>query len=823
MASVQEPEVQLAQRLASNEKSVRTRAIKKLRKYIGVRSEAEAGGFTGDELLKLWKGLFYCLWMQDKPQLQEALSNQISTLIHSFHGVDGQLLYLESFLQTFKREWTGIDRLRMDKFFQLIRFMFRQTFVMLERKDWDSGAVSKFLELLSLHLLQSGAEAPIGLQLHVLDVYMTELAAVGSAQLTADQNLVFIEPFCRTAAKTKNQTLFRSICTSIFSTIIDQAPFAIKDLMEELEAAEDMDSDSGRASEEDDKLDGEKTSSRASNKKAGKKQINGKTSHKEEDDDEDDELLGLEDSDTEPLDDDDDVGPVLQFNYAALADKLFEFASRTRTPGQNRKRLYKIIKVLRDLSEGIFPQDDYPEEVSTDEEDDMFGSRKRMKRRQQTEDEEAPTGKKRKANSGKKEDLNIQNQTTKVSDVPANKNKEKKKAKENQENLDQGQTESAQDVGAGVLYQISTSVNEMEAANPTQPPVRTTEDKSKKKRRRKKKKKKGNISESEITQQKQQDIRCEGDAPVIEEVRGEAEVSAGSCEASTEVCPGAPMSSKEKVCRAKTAHDEGCSGDHYPAPGLEKASHDTVSVKDTSKKKKKKKAGEVQTADSDPAQREVVCSDAERTSGTLQTTGAKSEKTNQKDSSTPDQSRLMKRKRKKNLKDEAGAVETEITKATPTKKKTLTAAQVEETGDETPELPPLRSETAGSSGKAAKKKKKIPVEFEFEADELVAMIPTNGSTEETKPADRDGTARSELKKVTFGLKNNQTAEFRRTDRSMLLSPDGSSRVPFDPQQKPKFGVLKSTVLRKNPVHTKKTSSGRQNSSWKRRPLAADFF
>lgn len=29
-----------------------------------------SGGFTNDELLKLWKGLFYCLWMQDKPLLQ---------------------------------------------------------------------------------------------------------------------------------------------------------------------------------------------------------------------------------------------------------------------------------------------------------------------------------------------------------------------------------------------------------------------------------------------------------------------------------------------------------------------------------------------------------------------------------------------------------------------------------------------------------------------------------------------------------------------------------------------------------------------------------
>lgn len=43
MASVQEPEVQFAQKLASNEKPTRTKAIKKLRKYISVRSQRVAG------------------------------------------------------------------------------------------------------------------------------------------------------------------------------------------------------------------------------------------------------------------------------------------------------------------------------------------------------------------------------------------------------------------------------------------------------------------------------------------------------------------------------------------------------------------------------------------------------------------------------------------------------------------------------------------------------------------------------------------------------------------------------------------------------------
>lgn len=58
------------------------------------------------------------------------------------------------------------------------------------------------------------------------------------------------------------------------------------------------------------------------------------------------------------------------------------------------------------------------------------------------------------------------------------------------------------------------------------------------------------------------------------------------------------------------------------------------------------------------------------------------------------------------------------------------------------------------------------------------------------------------------------AEFRKSDRSLLLSPDGSSRVPFDPLQKPKCGVLKSPGLRR------KTHA---SPAPKRRPTASDFF
>ncbi|CAL8387408.1 unnamed protein product [Gadus morhua 'NCC'] len=441
MAALQEPEIQFAQRLASNEKPIRSKAIKKLRKYIIVRSHKSKGGFSSEELLKLWKGLFYCLWMQDKPLLQEELSNQISSLFHCFQSADGQFLYLEAFLQTVKREWTGIDRLRMDKFYQLVRFVFRQTFEMLKKREWEASLVNRFLEMLTSQVLQGNGTAPSGLQYHILDLYLTELARVGSDELSAEQNLTLIIPYCKIVAKTKDNTLFKAICNSIFSTIIDQAPFAIEDLFREMKSAEHSDSDSGHADQDDDEEEEEKIKGQPVGKKSKEKpkgkRLNG-TKSKVDEEEEEDDGQSSEISDTE-LPDDEGSEPVLQFDYAALADKLFEFASRGNSPSHNRQRLYKIIKILRDLSEGVFPQDDYPEEVSTDEDDEMFGSRKRLKRKsrrqadeeeEEEEEEEVPTAKKKKKSGKKTESINGENNQNSVKDdVEPTKKKRKKKKK----------------------------------------------------------------------------------------------------------------------------------------------------------------------------------------------------------------------------------------------------------------------------------------------------------------------------------------------------------------------------------------------------------
>ncbi|XP_005548630.3 ribosomal RNA processing protein 1 homolog A isoform X2 [Macaca fascicularis] len=322
------PEIQLAQRLAGNEQVTRDRAVRKLRKYIVARTQRAAGGFTHDELLKVWKGLFYCMWMQDKPLLQEELGRTISQLVHAFQTTEAQHLFLQAFWQTMNREWTGIDRLRLDKFYMLMRMVLNESLKVLKIRGWEERQIEELLELLTSEILHPSSQAPHGVKSHFIEIFLEELTKVGAEELTADQNLKFIDPFCRIAARTKDSLVLNNITRGIFETIVEQAPLAIEDLLNELDARdEEAASDSEESSEDGSVCRAEP--------EAG-------------------EQTG---------DDRDSGGPVLQFDYEAVANRLFEMASRQSTPSQNRKRLYKVIRKLQDLAGGIFPEDEIPEKA----------------------------------------------------------------------------------------------------------------------------------------------------------------------------------------------------------------------------------------------------------------------------------------------------------------------------------------------------------------------------------------------------------------------------------------------------------------------------
>ena len=64
------------------------------------------------EMMKLWKGLFYCMWMSDKRHIQQQLATDLSQMCLVYQKPENGLRYVQAFWRTMCREWHGVDYLR---------------------------------------------------------------------------------------------------------------------------------------------------------------------------------------------------------------------------------------------------------------------------------------------------------------------------------------------------------------------------------------------------------------------------------------------------------------------------------------------------------------------------------------------------------------------------------------------------------------------------------------------------------------------------------------------------------------------------------------
>ncbi|KAI9786052.1 MAG: hypothetical protein M1816_008143 [Peltula sp. TS41687] len=156
--------------LAGSDRATRDKALSSLRAYLSGRRT-----FDELQLLKLWKGLFYCLWMSDKPRTQQRLVVDLASLIDVLPE-GNVLLFLQAFWKTMVREWNGIDVLRMDKYLLLVRAYLAASFSFLARLDWQASLVDQYVNLLaSIPLNPTDGKVPDGMRYHLLDIYVDEL------------------------------------------------------------------------------------------------------------------------------------------------------------------------------------------------------------------------------------------------------------------------------------------------------------------------------------------------------------------------------------------------------------------------------------------------------------------------------------------------------------------------------------------------------------------------------------------------------------------------------------------------------------------------
>ncbi|EEH08320.1 conserved hypothetical protein [Histoplasma capsulatum G186AR] len=102
--------------LASSDKRTRDKALESLTRFIQSRRDLQLV-----ELLKIWKGLFFCFYHSDRPLTQQSFARSLSfTLVPSLPAQTLQP-FLRAFWITMSRDFHSLDRLRLDKYLYLIR------------------------------------------------------------------------------------------------------------------------------------------------------------------------------------------------------------------------------------------------------------------------------------------------------------------------------------------------------------------------------------------------------------------------------------------------------------------------------------------------------------------------------------------------------------------------------------------------------------------------------------------------------------------------------------------------------------------------------
>ncbi|SPP85767.1 ribosomal RNA processing protein 1 homolog [Drosophila guanche] len=215
-------EVKIVRALACNDLTKRNRQMRKLRKFFELRANTTFS-FTEDDFMRIWKGLYYNMWMSDKPLVQEELAEQLAQLVDSFGGnTDCSLLYFSAFMRTMCQEWFGIDQWRMDKFLMLVRRMLRYILRLLKAKKWSSELIDSF----NTSMLQSVlAEQPKsrGLTMHYLDIFFEELAKAANGEITAGQVNLFLRPFVNYVGTQRDAKLVAQCRTRVLYHLLYQS------------------------------------------------------------------------------------------------------------------------------------------------------------------------------------------------------------------------------------------------------------------------------------------------------------------------------------------------------------------------------------------------------------------------------------------------------------------------------------------------------------------------------------------------------------------------------------------------------------------------
>lgn len=220
--------VGFAKHLASCNKKTRDTAVELLRRWLEAQTHVSDLDFK-----KIWKGLFYCVWHADKHEVQAQLIDKLASLIRTLDLALARH-YFQVFLLTMVREWSGIDHLRLDKFYLMLSRFLHHIFLLLDDHGWDSELTKGFMADLRDGTLLAKVKYPAkGVNLHFVDVYLNELTDFLPLGIETF-GLVF-EPLYSVLAKSPDKLLVSRVRHNVFDCVLENGKKLIKRRQEQRE------------------------------------------------------------------------------------------------------------------------------------------------------------------------------------------------------------------------------------------------------------------------------------------------------------------------------------------------------------------------------------------------------------------------------------------------------------------------------------------------------------------------------------------------------------------------------------------------------------
>lgn len=203
--------------LTQVDKKHRDAAIETLKKWI-----IGSPTLSDLDLMKLWKGLFYCMWMSDKPHIQHRLATDLAQLSMLYPSALDGLRFVNAFWRTMCREWHGVDYLRMDKFYFLLRQVMQESWRLLASVEFDRECVELFSEIVSQGPLSSDEKScPRSIRFHVCENYLSSLVSVGE-RVDGAMLTMLLKPVFELLAVGKDKVVFDKLKANFFQGLVDQ-------------------------------------------------------------------------------------------------------------------------------------------------------------------------------------------------------------------------------------------------------------------------------------------------------------------------------------------------------------------------------------------------------------------------------------------------------------------------------------------------------------------------------------------------------------------------------------------------------------------------